>query len=232
MRLYGKQADLQAVELPHNPRLGIAGLKAVVDAAIEPESQVADLDFSYNPQLGDDAIATLRPALLLKKSKIQVLRLADCTLTPVGIKKIAEVAGQLKLRTLDLSWNSLHGGGEVLADIMEAPVLEELALACCDLGVKEMISIAEQLEYTSITILQVGGNRFGSKGLERLCEHLPASQVDDLGLEGTGLEARCAGLNALAAAWVKRPFSRVRLYGNRMSNEEVASFIKTLRTMS
>merc|ERR1712139_346822 len=118
----------------------------------------------------------------------------------------------------------MGGCGEVLADAMEAPILEELILTCCDLSPDDIGVVSEQLPYTSIRSLQLGGNRFGSSGVVRLCEHLWECQVDELGLEAVGLEAGCDGLNALAAAWVRRPFSRIKLYGNRMTNEEIAAF--------
>lgn len=231
MTMYGKKADLQVVELPHNPLLTNEGLQAIVDAALREDSKIAELDFSYNPQFGDAAVKILKPVLELKRSKIQVLKLADIGLSKVGLREIAACAGKSKLTTLDLSWNSIKGAGEAVVDVLEAPILEELVLTCCDLSTEDVATIAEQLPYTSLRSLQLGGNRFGSPGVERLCEHLADSRVDELGLESVGLEAGCSGLNALAAAWVKRPFSRLRLYGNRMSDDEINTFVKTLKSM-
>jgi len=228
---FGSKAGLEAIELPHNPQLGVAGLQAITDAALRPDSKVVELDFSYNPQLGDPALKILRPLLESKKSRIQVLRLADIGLTQAGLKGLAQATPKSQLRTLDLSWNSMKGAGEVVADIMDAPVLEELNLTCCDLSADDAGLISEQLQYTSIRAVQLGGNRFGSAGVVRFCEHLADSQVDEIGLEAVGLEVGCEGLSALAEAWVKRPFTRLKLHGNRMTNEEVATFVKTLKSM-
>jgi len=231
MTLFGEQAELEAVELPHNPQLSAAGVKAIVDAALRPESKVMELDLSYNPQLGDAAVSTFVEAMQLKSSKIQVLRIADIGLSKAGLQAFGAAAGKSKLRVLDLAWNSMRGSGELVADIMDAPILEELVLTCCDLGVEDVAAVAEQLPYTSIRSLQLGGNRFGSEGVVQLCEHLAQCQVDELSLEAVGLEVGCEGLNALAAAWVARPFSRLRLHGNNMTNEEVGMFVKTLKSM-
>lgn len=231
MKEFGVKADLEAVELPHNPLLTTRGLQAIVDAALLPTSKVVELDLSYNPQLGAPAVKVLKSALVGKTSRLQVLKLADIGLTQAGLKEFAQIASKSKLRVLDLGWNSMKGCGEVVADIMEAPVIEELILTCCDLDPDDVGVVAEQLKYTSIRALQLGGNRFGSDGVVRLCEHLPDCQVDELGLEAVGLEAGCAGLEALAAAWVRRPFSRLRIHSNRMTDEEVATFVKTLRSM-
>lgn len=229
---FGDKSDLQALELPHNPQLESAGLRHIVESALRKESKVVELDFSYNPQFGDPAVAILRPTLELKTSKISVLKLADCGLTHKGLSQLAEAATKSKLRTLDLSWHCLKNSPELVASIVESPpMLEELILTCCELEPDDVGSLAEQLPFTSIKTLQLGGNRFGSAGLVKLCEHLVESQIDELGVEGVGLEAGCEGLSALATAWVKRPFSRLQLRGNRMTDEEIIKYVKTLRSM-
>jgi hypothetical protein len=85
------------------------------------------------------------------------------------------------------------------------------------------------LPYTSLKSLQLGGNRLGPSGVKVLAAGLPRSHIDELGLEGNGLEA--ADLGPLGAAWAKRPFSRVRLSGNRMTQQEIADFVKTLKSL-
>mmetsp|Transcript_104560 Transcript_104560/g.327078 ORF Transcript_104560/g.327078 Transcript_104560/m.327078 type:complete len:394 (+) Transcript_104560:111-1292(+) len=229
LQKYGQKAGLEALELPHNPALGEAGLRHLASAACVEGSPLRELDISYNPQLRDSAVGLLLPLLEPKASKVSTLRLADCSLTIDFLKRLADSAAKSSLRELDLSYNALGGGGEALAALCEAPVLEELTLTCCGLRLEDVKALAEQLPYTSIRTLQLGGNALGNEGLLALTEHLPASQVDDLGLEGNGIEA--SSLTALGEAWVKRPFSCFRLHGNRMSRAEVTSFVQTLRSI-
>eukprot|EP00448_Togula_jolla_P005975 CAMPEP_0170611028 /NCGR_PEP_ID=MMETSP0224-20130122/22971_1 /TAXON_ID=285029 /ORGANISM="Togula jolla, Strain CCCM 725" /LENGTH=390 /DNA_ID=CAMNT_0010936437 /DNA_START=1 /DNA_END=1169 /DNA_ORIENTATION=- len=226
IRMYAKGAELEVLELPHNPALGAAGLKELVAAAVEVG--LSELDFSFNPQLSDDAVDVLSPALEVKDSKLQLLRLSACNLTAKGVARLAESCTRCSLRTLDLSRNPLTGAGDALATACEASVLEELSIGFCGLNVEDVRAVAEQLPYTSIRSLQLDGNGFGSEGLLAIAEHLPLSQVDELGLEGNGIEASCLG--ALGEAWAKRPFSRLRLGRNNMSQEELAAFIRTLKT--
>lgn len=226
---YGKKAELQALELPHNPAFGAEGLRSLA-AAVPSEGLILleELDFSYNPQLGEAAAEILHPLLVAKSSKITTLRLADCGLGLKAIQKLGDRAECMNLRLLDLSCNALAGAGEALAELLEAPVLEELVLNCCGLQKAEMAALCEQLPYTSLKSLQLGGNRFGSAGLGELLRFLAKSQVDELGLEGNDIEAK--DLDALGTEWVKRPFSRVRLNGNRMTPAEIARFINTLKS--
>jgi len=189
---------------------------------------VEELDFSYNPQLGDAAVTVLWPLLVSKTSKINTLRLMDCGLKTESIKQLAGNAQRMNLRLLDLSLNELTGAGEALAEMCDAPVLEELSLNCCGLKPKDVAELSEQLPYTSIKSLQLGGNHFGSEGLSELLKYLAQSQIDELGLEGNDIEAK--DLDGLGTVWVKRPFSRIRLSGNRMSNADVAAFITTLKS--
>merc|ERR1711957_795174 len=101
----------------------------------------------------------------------------------------------------------------------------------CEMGPEEVHMIAECLPYTSLKSLQLGGNQFGSEGLVHLARKLSESLVDELGLEGTGIEAKCQGLSELAKAWAQRPFSRLRLNDNPMGMDEVKHFVQTLRTL-
>merc|ERR1711972_1274409 len=102
------------------------------------------------------------------------LRLANCSISSAFVQRFATVAETTQLRMLDLSYNGLRGSGEVLAELCEAPLLEELILACCDLNLADIKALAEQLPYTSIKSLQLGGNGFGNEGLKALAEHLPS----------------------------------------------------------
>jgi hypothetical protein len=229
MRMYGKKADLQALELPHNPGLGEAGLRALAEAASGKEATLQELDISYNPQFGGVCCAVLQPLFQGKTSKVTSLKLADCGLTEASLRTLAKGAETSKARTIDLSWNNLAGAGAVLADLCEAPMLEELILTRCSLQADDIVALAEQLPFTSIKSLQLGANRLGQDDLVVLAEQLPGSQVDELGLEGNELGPEC--FDHLGSAWAKRPFSRIRLHGNRISQQEFTTFIRTLKSL-
>jgi len=85
------------------------------------------------------------------------------------------------------------------------------------------------LPYTSIKTLHLGGNRFGNDGVLALAEQLPGCQIDELGLEENEIEM--SAVSALGAAWVKRPFSDLRLNGNKISQAQLARFYDTLRSI-
>lgn len=230
LRRYGTVAELEVLELHYHPALSETGLRTLVDAALGTEGfNLTELDISYNQQLGDHLIDALCPYLERKSSKVATLRLMDSSLTSAGLKQLARLAPKLRLQTLDLSGNELGGCGESVVEVLELPVLEELNLMFCELSADDVALIAEQLPYTSLKSLRLGGNRFGSAGLLALCEHLPQTQIDELSLEKNDIEADALG--ALGTAWTKRPFSRLMLHGNRMSQEEVSAFIRTLRTI-
>jgi len=230
MLTYGKRADLQVLEMPHNPAVSEVGLQHLVSAALNADGPpLQELDVSYNPQLGDAAVSLLLPLLKPKASQINVLRLADCSLGARFAQQLAVKAAASNLRVLDLSCNDLAGAGETLAALCEAPVLEELLLARCGLRPEDVAAVAEQLPYTSLRSLQLAGNGFGEAGLLALTEHLSNSQIDELGLEGNDLEF--GHLSALGQAWARRPFSRIRLSGNRISQGQLANFFQTLRSI-
>jgi len=201
----------------------------LVAVAAEEASLLQEFDLGYNPQLRDEGMALLLPLLEPKASKINTLKLAGCGLTVSFFGQLAEKASRTRLRQLDLSCNSMAGLGETLTGICDAPVLEELTLACCSLGLEEIAALAEQLPFTSIRNLQLGWNGFGSPGVLALAEHLPDCRVDELCLECNDIEVDA--LNALGVAWAKRPFSRVRLNGNKIPQEKVVAFVKTLRSI-
>lgn len=226
---YGPKSELQVLELPHNPGLTSVGLRRIVAASRADGVQVCEFDLSSNPQLRATLPLDLQPALTAKKNSMQVLKLADCDLVAEGLTKLTDLLAMSHLRSLDLSYNLLTGGGEALASAMDAPLLQELTLTCCGLGVPDIKEVAEQLPFTSIRSLQVGGNRFGDEGLAVIVENLPASQVQELGLEANNLTPACFA--GLGDAWAKRPFSQLRLAGNQMTQQEVGGFIRTLKTI-
>eukprot|EP00927_Polykrikos_kofoidii_P032073 TRINITY_DN27426_c0_g1_i2.p1 TRINITY_DN27426_c0_g1~~TRINITY_DN27426_c0_g1_i2.p1 ORF type:complete len:425 (+),score=83.06 TRINITY_DN27426_c0_g1_i2:53-1327(+) len=230
MVAFAKSSELQVVELPFNPGLGKDGLRVIVEATMTANSQVSELDISYNPQLGDEVVDVLRPMLASKVSKVQILKLAGCGLSHSGLERLAQAATKSNIRTLDLSRNELGGASEPLAELCEAPLLEELVLSCCGLKAADVRAIAEQLPYTSIRSLQLNGNDFGCPGAVALAEYLPTSLVDELGLESC--EITTEALSPLGTAWAKRHFSRLSLRGNCMTQEEVQSFIRTLKSMN
>uniref|UniRef100_A0A7S4R9D5 Uncharacterized protein n=1 Tax=Alexandrium monilatum TaxID=311494 RepID=A0A7S4R9D5_9DINO len=227
---YGRKAGLQALELPHNPAMSEVGLKHLAAAILAEDSPpLQELDVSYNPQLGDDGAELLLPLLKPTACQVNELKLADCGLSVSFVERLAEKVAMSSLRVLDLSNNVLTGAGEAIAALCEAPVLEELTLGWCRLRPEDVAALAKELPYTSLRSLHLGGNRFGGPGLAALAEHLPRSQIDELGLERNDLEV--GDLGTLGEAWAKRPFSRLRLDGNRMSQAEVARFIRALKSI-
>jgi len=229
IRAFGLAAELQVIELPRNPALSLKGVEPIVDVVCMKESLVVELDLSRNPQFGDAVLTLLRPLLETNASKVHTLKLADCNLTLDAIRQFSRGIGTTKLRGLDLSCHNLSGGGQVLADICEAPVLEELTLVRCDLSADDIALLAEQLPYTGVHSLHLGGNGFGSSGLLSLAEHLPDMQIDELGLECNDIGPDA--LPALGTAWARRPFPQIRLQGNNFSQAELQKFIKTLRSI-
>ncbi|CAE7441367.1 Nlrp4c [Symbiodinium natans] len=226
LREHGKRAELQALELPYNHQLSDAGVRRLVEAVTEAEVVLEELDLSFNAQLGDAAVRAVQP-LCMPPSRLSTLRLVDCSLGREALSLLAEQASRLRLNTLHLSANNLTGLGEVLAEVMEAPVLEDLALVHCGLSLEDLTNVAEQLPYTSLKSIQLASNQIDGAGLKVLAEQLPKTQLDELGLEQNLLKSE--DLSCLGTAWAKRPFSRLRLGGNSVEKEEVANFIKTLR---
>jgi len=229
--LYGKKADLVALELPYNLQMGEKGLEVLVDSILKAEIPIEDLDLSYNPQLGDAAIKALQPMLDEKAAKLNSLRLQGCDVTAASLERLTARgrAERLRLQLLDLSGNALTGSGEAIGELMAMPILEELCLACCSLTYDDVKEIAEQLPYTSMKSLQLAGNGLGKAHLEALAEQLPECRLDELGLEGN--EIKADDLGCLGTAWAKRPFSRLKLSGNLMSQSEIASFVLALRSL-
>ena len=58
------------------------------------------------------------------KHACKAVRLVDCGLLKEHLSLLTP-ASKLRFNMLDLSGNDLQGSGEVLVEIMEAPVLEE-----------------------------------------------------------------------------------------------------------
>jgi Ran GTPase-activating protein (RanGAP) involved in mRNA processing and transport len=232
IRDYGKQAGLQAVELPNNPNLTAKGLRCIVEACLGDGQNIEAIDLSYNPQFGDEVVSVLQPFLSTKSPLLVDLKLADCNLTPGGLEKLLAMTEQSKIRLVDFSCVSLHGQDSLIEKIFEIPMLEEVTLSFCSMDAKDMQVLAEQLPATGVKLLHIGGNGFGSAGLVELSKSLPESLIDELGLEGNKIEVGCEGLKKLAEAWVKRPFPRIRLNDNLMSQEDIQQFVKTLRLMT
>jgi len=205
-------------------------VRSLVGIGLAEGSTLQELDLNYNPHVGSFIIAEILPLLPPKASKVFTLKLADCGINKAELQKLADGMKNTGLRTLDLSMNPLAGCGELLATVCEtAPILDEICLGRCGLSTEDVSLIAENLPYTNIKSIQLGYNRLGKAGLDALVEHLPTCQVDELGLEANGLEI--CDLDTLGMAWVKRPFSRVKLSGNRMSNEDISQFVGTLKSM-
>jgi len=232
IREYAVKADLQALELQQNLQLTHVGLQAIVGAilGLGCKGPLVELDLSQNPQLGDPAIDGLAPLLQKKLSAITCLKVGWCSLTKDGVQRLAQQATKSKLTQLDLSCNDLAGAGSILAELLEAPLIDDLNLSSCDLGDEDVVALAQQLPYTVLKSLQLGSNRVGDAGLAALAAALPDTQLQELGLEGNFIDVG-PGLSALGMAWAKRPFSRLSLQGNKLSDDAMKEFYQTLRSL-
>eukprot|EP00913_Durusdinium_trenchii_P031046 g29074.t1 len=90
-RMYGKKAQLQALEIPFNREMGHAGLTELVAGLASSEIVLEEMDLSYNPQLGSSAITCTQP---LWTKSLSILRLVDCGLRPESLKILAKAASR------------------------------------------------------------------------------------------------------------------------------------------
>merc|ERR1711957_721567 len=119
------------------------GIAAVGERFVEP-------DFSFNPQLGDGVVDALAPLITPKTSKLENLKLADCSLTIEGLRHFAHVCSTTHtLKNIDLSYSDLAGAGEVLGLVCEIPMLEELSLQGCTLTADDIGELALSLPCSS-----------------------------------------------------------------------------------
>lgn len=221
--------ELQCLELCDNPAMSCEGLGSIVESILGYEIQA--LDLSFNPQLGDSMIAAIQPLLEAQRSPLTDLKLAKCGLTVTGLEWLVKVAKKSRLRLLDISCIQLRDETELIEQVLELPMIEHLVFRYCHLGPEEVRTIAEGLPFTSIKSLNLAGNTFRSEGLAHLASKLSESSVVELDLSGTGIEGGCEGLSQLAKAWVERPFSKLCLKNNAMTQEGILNFITTLRTL-
>ncbi|CAK0893366.1 unnamed protein product, partial [Prorocentrum cordatum] len=171
-----------ALELQWHPGLGESGLRLLAEVAMDRSSKLEEFDLAYNPQLRDFLVTrpVLAPLLKPRVSKMNTLKLADCGLCVEHVRALAAGIDRTKLKILDLTGNHLAGGGEALAEVCEAPLLEELTLAGCGLTAEDVSALADQLPFTTIKSLQLGGNGFGSAGVLALAAALPGTQAAGL----------------------------------------------------
>jgi len=224
------EAVLRGLDLHRNPNMSHESLGRIVESLVG--YQIHSVNLSLNPHLGDSMVATIQPLLEAKDSRLTELNLAKCGpgLTVAGLKWLVKAASKSRLRLLDISYISIIDESELLEQVLELPMIEELAFRFCDLSPEDVRTIAEGLPWTSVKSLHLAGNTFGSQGLVHLASKLSESMVEELDLSGVGIEAKCEGLSQLAGAWVKRPFPKLYLRNNPMGQTEVMNFIKTLQT--
>jgi len=223
------EAVLHCVDLCQNPKMSCESLGRILELLMEYQIQAVDL--SCNPHLGDSMVATIQPLLEAKKSHLADLKLAGCSLTVAGLKWLVKVASKSRLRLLDISYIRIRDESELIEQVLELPMIEELALRFCDLGPSDVRTIADSLPFTGVKSLDLAGNTFGCQGLVHLASKLPESMVEKLDLSKVGIEAKCEGLSQLAKAWAKRPFPKLYLQNNPMGSAEVMNFITALQTL-
>jgi hypothetical protein len=223
------ESVLHCVDLGQNKNMSCERLGRILELLVD--FQIQGVDLSWNPHLSDSMIATIRPLLEAKKSHLADLKIAGCGLSVAGLKCLVEVASKSRLRSLNISYIRIGDESELIEQVLELPMIEDLALRYCDLSPSDARTIAEALPFTSVKSLDLAGNTFGSQGLVHLASKLPESMVERLDLSKVGIEKKCEGLIQLAKAWVKRPFPKLHILGNPMGFKEVMNFIAVLQTL-
>jgi len=223
------EAVLHCVDLCQNPKMSCESLGRILELLMEYQIQAVDL--SWNPHLGDMMVATIQPLLEANKSHLTDLKLAKCGLTVAGLKWLVTAASKSRLRLLDISYIRISDESELIEQMLELPMIEDLAFRFCDLSPSDVRTIGEGLPFTGVKSLNLAGNTLGSQGLVHLASNLPESMVEKLDLSKFGIEAKCEGLCELAKAWAKRPFPTLYLQNNPMGFAEVRNFITALQTL-
>lgn len=222
-------AVLDCVDLRQNPSMSCESLGRIVELLMG--YRIQSVNISSNPQLGDSMVAAIQPLLKAKQSHLTDVKLAKCGLTVIGLKSLINIVSKSRLRVLDISYIRIRDESELIEQVLQLPMIEELAFCFCDLSPEDVCTIAEDLPFTAVKSLHLAGNAFGSQGLVHLASKLSESMVEELDLTGIGLEAKCEGLSQLANAWVKRPFPKLYLKSNPMGQQEVINFITVLQTL-
>jgi Ran GTPase-activating protein (RanGAP) involved in mRNA processing and transport len=222
-------AVLHCVDLSRNRDMSCESLARIFDMLLEYHIQGVDL--SGNQHLGDGIVPTIQPLLEAKKSHLSDLKLAGCDLSVPGLKCLVNAASTSRLRLLDISDIGISDESELIEQVLELPMIEELAFRVCNLGPSDVCTVAKSLPFTSVKALDLRGNTFGSQGLLHLASALPESMVEHLNLSNVGIEPKCEGLTQLAKAWVKRPFPELCLQNNPMGYNEVMKYITALQAL-
>jgi len=140
----------------------------------------------------------------------------------------APPGAELGLRSLQLSFNALAGAGRALAAILRSmPELQMLSLEECGLQLEDVQQLARALPRSGLVQLDLAGNELRAKGLLAVAGGLRTSRIQDLGLERNEIGMGDA-LVELKAAHDKRPFPRLRLAGNRLTDAQQTAFLQTL----
>lgn len=233
IRAHGGTCRTQAVGLTGNPRLSCQGVASFCAEVLGPTCALKALDLSSNPQLGDGLGGTLAPYLAGRDGSPSCLRtliLVECGLTAAGVLELSKAAGSSVLVTLDLSQNKLEGAGTALAQLVEAPLLEDLRLVDCGLGDKDVAEMALVLPSSGLVSLDLAFNSIGSEGVLSLARHLGDAPLQSLSLVQNQIVSD-EPLGQLAGAWAAQPRSQLDLVGNLLSKDKLQIFKKVLASL-
>ncbi|XP_049332930.1 NACHT, LRR and PYD domains-containing protein 12-like isoform X3 [Astyanax mexicanus] len=207
--LKSSQCKLQILRLA-SCNLGVKTCENLESVLNLENSSLKELDLSNN-DLQDSGVELLSAGLKSSQCKLQILRLASCSL---GVKTCENLESVLNLensplKELDLSNNDLQDSGvELLSAGLKSShcKLQILRLALCNIGVKtcENLESVLNLENSSLKELDLSNNDLQDSGVELLSAGL-SSQCKLQILRLSGCMITDKGCCSLASALISNP---------------------------
>lgn len=153
-----------------------------------------DLEGNTVTDTGAAALATL----LGENGRLASLKLGFNKVTGVGAATLAEqLRHDSTLKTLELTYNSIEdAGAAALATALSDNItLTNLGLYKCRIGDDGLWALAETLieSNSTVRVLALGMNRFGSGAFEVLCEAIRRGNLETVKIDGNDLRHDDAG---------------------------------------
>ncbi|XP_076879354.1 NACHT, LRR and PYD domains-containing protein 3-like isoform X2 [Brachyhypopomus gauderio] len=151
--------------------------ETIYNALTSENSHLKELDLSNN-DFRDLGVKKLSEGLKISHCKLEILRLADCNLTPVCSKPLSSAleSENSQLKELDLSHNDFQDlGVENLSTALKSShcKLEKLGLANCNLTIKSSQSLHSVLtSENNLEELDISNNDLQDSGVENLSSAL------------------------------------------------------------